>query len=378
MVGLVSTPAMAAALVKESVQEKELSLTTEVDGAIAPSATPATPIKQHTRDVRFPFVRSERANNPLQVAQVPSDFPADLPTDLQRPEPPLPQQPLPQTPLSPLPPPDQLLPQTGAPTVPPESQDELLATIRVDRFEVVGSTVFSPEELAEMTAPSLNRDLTFAELLQVRTAITQQYVDRGYITSGAFIPAQTPVEGVVRIQVIEGSVEEINITGNRRLNSAYVRSRLRLASEAPLNVNQLLEGLQLLQLNPLIENISADLQSGVRPGTSLLQVEVQEARTFRLTPSIDNGQSPSVGSFRRRVELSEANLFGWGDGISLNYSNTAGSNGIDIAYTLPINPRNGTVRFGFGTTTNNVLEAPFDVLDIQAVSRYYELNFIGN
>ncbi len=211
--------------------------------------------------------------------------------------------------------------------------------------------------------------------MQVRTAITQAYVDRGYITSGAFIPPQTLTEGVVKIEVIEGSVEEINITGNRRLRPVYIRSRLRLAAETPLNVEQLLEGLQLLQLDPLIETISADLQAGIRPGTSLLQVNVQEARSFFVTPSIDNARSPSVGSFRRQIEVSEGNLLGFGDRISLIYSNTDGSNGIDASYSIPVNPRNGTVGLGFGLTRSNVIEEPFDVLDIEAESRYYELSF---
>ncbi|MBI4780864.1 MAG: ShlB/FhaC/HecB family hemolysin secretion/activation protein [Oscillatoriophycideae cyanobacterium NC_groundwater_1537_Pr4_S-0.65um_50_18] len=299
----------------------------------------------------------------------------DLSQNLQRPEPLPPQEPLPETPLPALPSPEQLLPTPTTPVAPDEPTNEFSTIIRVNRFEVLGSTVFSAEELAEVTAPFTNRDLSFAELLQARSAITQLYVDRGYTTSGAFIPTQTLTSGVVKIQVIEGSLEAINVTGNRRLRPSYVRSRLALASQAPLNVNRLLEGLQLLQLDPLIENISADLQAGVHPGSSLLQVGVKEADTFSVTPLIDNSRSPSVGSFRRQVELSEANLLGFGDEIRLSYTNTDGSNGIDASYTIPLNPRNGTLRLSYGTTHSNVIEDPFNALDIQADSHYYELAY---
>lgn len=291
-----------------------------------------------------------------------------------RPEP-IPQTPLPSEPLPPLPPPEELLPTPGQqPPLEPELPGEVPSTIYVERYDVQGSTVFSNEELAEVTAPFAGRDISFAELLQARSAVTQLYIDRGYLNSGAFIPPQTLNEGVVVIQVIEGELEAINISGTRRLNPGYIRSRLAIAAEPPLNVPQLLEGLQLLQLDPLIQNISADLQAGTRPGTSILEVQVIEADSFSTSLLANNGRSPSVGSFRRGVEVTEANVLGWGDGLTLNYLNTDGSNEFNGSYTLPINPRNGTVRIAAGVTDSEVIEEPFNVLDIQSNSNYLELS----
>jgi hemolysin activation/secretion protein len=300
----------------------------------------------------------------------------ELPQPVIPPRVPIPEAPLPTQPLPPLPSPDELLPPPALPAE-PETPTDVPATLFVTAFVVEGSTIFSAEDFANVTAEFTGRELSFAELLQVRTKVTQLYVERGYVTSGAFIPPQTLEGGVVKIQVIEGSLEDINVTGTRRLQRAYVRSRLRLAASTPLNVPRLLRGLQLLQLDPLIETISADLQAGVRPGTSLLQVQVTEADTFSVTPSIDNGRSPSVGSFRRQIGVTQANLTGLGDGFSLNYTNTDGSNGIDTSYTLPLNPRNGTLRLAYGTTWSSII-APDQfktALDIDANSRYYELTY---
>jgi hemolysin activation/secretion protein len=106
----------------------------------------------------------------------------------------------------------------------------------------------------------------------------------------------------------------------------------------------------------------------------LLEVNVTEAKTFNVQLSADNNRSPSVGTFRRRIQLNEANLLGQGDGISVGYSNTDGSNGVDVNYSLPINPRNGTLSFSYGFTDSNVIERPFNELDINANSTYYELS----
>ena len=270
---------------------------------------------------------------------------------------------------------NQLLLPPKLPEQPISGQDDPNARFQVDRIEVVGSTVFKPEQLTAITAPFVGRKLTFIELLQVKDAITKLYVDHGYVTTGALIVPQTVEAGVIKIQVIEGSLQEIKIIGNRRLRTQYIRDRILLGAKTPLNVPHLLEKLQLLRLDPQIQNLSAELQTGVHPGTSVLQVEVEEANTFKPTVTLDNGRSPSVGSFRRGIDLQEANLLGLGDTLSVGYANTDGSNTINLNYTLPINARNGTVFFGFNQGWNRVIEKPFSVLDIQSNTRSYELGY---
>lgn len=304
-------------------------------------------------------------NNSALEKQIPS------PQDVQ----PLPSpRPLPELP-QPLPPPEELLqPQQPAPTPPEALPNNVSGTITVDKFQVVGSTIFSPETLAEVLAPFTQKPISFAELFQARSAVTQLYIDQGYITSGAYIPPQKLSGGIVKIQVVEGRLEDIKVNGTKRLNPNYVRSRIAVATSQPLNRNRLLESLQLLQLNPLIQNLSAELSAGLHPGESLLQVEVTEAQSYSMQLGTDNGRVPSVGSFRRRLQLNEANFLGQGDGISFAYANTDGSNAFDATYALPINPRNGTLSFSYGSTSSDVIEPPFDRLDINSNSRYYELS----
>ncbi|NDJ24831.1 BamA/TamA family outer membrane protein [Nostoc sp. B(2019)] len=303
------------------------------------------------------------------IAQTPN--PGSLPSDRLEdiPTTPLPSDVLPQPSEQ-----EQLLP----PPI-PESQilqpDNLNVKFKVDQIKVIGSTIFKPEDFAAVTSSFVGRELTFAELLQIKDAITKLYTDKGYVTTGALITPQTVEAGVIQVQVIEGSLQEIKIVGNRRLQSEYIRDRIQLGAGKPLNVPRLLEKLQLLRLNPRIQNLSAELQTGARPGTNVLRVEVEEADTFKLTATLDNGRSPSVGSFRRGVDVQEANLLGLGDTLSVGYANTDGSNTVNTNYTLPINAHDGTVFFGFSQGWNNVIEKPFNTLDIQANSRFYELGY---
>jgi len=235
-----------------------------------------------------------------------------------------------------------------------------------------------PSDTAAIGIPPANgQNFTFEQLLRARSTITQLYIKCGYITSGAILPPQTPEDqdNTVIIQVVEGSLEDIEVTGLQRLNSSYVRSRLAIAGSEPLNQRQLLQGLQLLQLDPLIRRISADLQAGTRPATSILRVEAIEADSFNITLNLNNNRSPSVGTFQRGITFNQANLLGFGDGLSVTYNNTDGSNEIEGSYTIPVNPRNGTVSLRAGYTHSHVIEPPFDILDIEAESPYYEVTF---
>jgi hemolysin activation/secretion protein len=311
----------------------------------------------------------QSATAQVTLPQLPPAIEAPLPREPQPPS----VQPQPEAaPL--LPPPAELLTPTS-PTPGETPTQDTPQTITVQEFKVIGSTVFDRATFAKVTAPFTGRPISLTELFQARDAVTKFYVDQGYITSGAFIPPQKLEGGVVEIRVIEGGLEDIKVTGTRRLAPNYVRSRLAIATRRPLNRAKLLEALQLLQLNPLIQTLSAELSAGTTPGQSLLEVRVTEAKTFAALVTLDNSRSPSVGTDRRQIRVGEANLLGLGDGLSVAYTNTNGSNSGDINYTLPINPRNGTLSFDFGISSSKVIERPFDILDIESSSRYYELTY---
>ncbi|HEY9804917.1 MAG TPA: ShlB/FhaC/HecB family hemolysin secretion/activation protein [Leptolyngbyaceae cyanobacterium] len=285
---------------------------------------------------------------------------------------------IPEPPTKPSPPPaDEDLLQTPTPSLPtPPKLPEIPQTIVIKRFEFLGNTAFSNEKLAKETQELIGKPITFTELVQVETIITKLYTDAGYINSGAVIPAGQKFpkdQAVVKVQIVEGGLEDIQVIGTSRLNPGYIKSRLAIATRRPLNRDRLLQAIQLLQLDPLIQNISAELSAGTTPELSLLKVKVQEADSLDGEFFVDNSRSPSVGSIRRGFRLSEGNLLGLGDKLRATYSNTNGSNSYDISYTIPINPRNGTLQIGYGATTTQVIEPPFDRLDILGDSQSLEI-----
>ena len=279
--------------------------------------------------------------------------------------------------IEPLPSLEEILPQIPE-TSPPQSPWEAIpGEITVSQFQIIGSTVFTPEEFSERLQNYINRPITFAQLIEVQNIITKLYQEQGYITSGAFIPVQVITKGIVQVQVIEGRLEAIEVEGLKRLNPEYIRSRIAISSQAPLNQYKLLKALQLLQVNPLIETISAELTSGNFAGTNILNIRITETDQFHVSAIYDNYRNPSVGTNRFLGEITHDNLLGWGDRINISYYHTEGSDSLnDLSYSLPINPYNGTLNARFRLTNSEIIKPEiFKPLDLESKYRQYELSY---
>lgn len=289
----------------------------------------------------------------------------------QQPQP-LPEKPLPSST-------EDILP---TPTLPVNQPiPETTESITVTNFQFKGNTVFSASELESKVASDLKyKNISLSRLLQIANDVAQIYAQAGYNTSGAVIsiPEETQKKGrgVVIIEVIEGKLTEINVTPinqSERLNPNYIRSRIAVKVDQPLNIASLQQALQLLQLDPLITTISAELTDGTETGTSILNVKYATGDTFKAQAILDNNRSPSVGTFRRGIALEEGNLFGWGDTIRAEYRNTDGSDDFEASYSIPFNPYNGDIQFRFRTLWSKVITPEFERFDIKSDYQQYQL-----
>ena len=102
--------------------------------------------------------------------------------------------------------------------------------------------------------------------------------------------------GVVQIQVIEGGIERIQINGLSRLREGYIRDRITFGHRLSPQVDRLQDAIRLLQIDPLLERINAELTAGSRPGQNILIVDVVEADPFTMAFTVNNSRAPSIGS----------------------------------------------------------------------------------
>jgi hemolysin activation/secretion protein len=245
-----------------------------------------------------------------------------------------------------------------------EESAELEERPFVRGFRVSGNSVLPGSEIQAALAPFTGRRLSAEDLMAARDALTRLYVDHGYATSGAFLPDQRVSDGIVELRVEEGRLEDVLVTGTRHLRAKQLRARVLRAADGPLQVQRLRETLQELQEGPLLDQVSATLTPGSRPGLARLELAVREPGQTTLALSADNWQSPSVGAEGAQLRALHHNLLGLGDGLELATGTTRGMRSYESRYWLPLGARETQLELSYRASRADVVEDPFDDLDI--------------
>jgi hemolysin activation/secretion protein len=250
----------------------------------------------------------------------------------------------------------------------PASPAAHLPRIKVREIRVTGSTVFSAQALDAITAPYVGREVTFEDLAALRQALTLKYVNAGYINSGALLPDQQVVDGVVEYRIVEGRLSGITVTGNTHLHSDYVADRLALGATAPLNVNALQDRLQILLQGPFVERINAELSPGEQPGEARLNAKVQEGPRSMVSATVDNDLSPSLGHARAGLRGQFYSPTGRGDILGWDLAAASGYRKASASYGIPITASDTTLEVFADLSRAKVVEQPLNALDIQSKS----------
>lgn len=250
-----------------------------------------------------------------------------------------------------------------------------LARIYVKQFDIVGSTAIPRRHLIALAVPYQNRWITSEELEQLRQVLTRHYIQRGYVNSGVVIPEQRIVDGVLRLQVIEGQLADTQVTNAGRLQPEYVAERLADVTdpEVAFNIQDLQQRLRLIRDDPRIANIDATVRPGVQRSSAELLVDIEQASLQTVNLRYDNYGSAALHGIRYGLDVNTLNLTGWGDTLGLSYSNTRGLNTLQMNYAWPLNWRNSKLLLDHVRSDASVVEPPFSLLDIVSARRSYAI-----
>ena len=252
-----------------------------------------------------------------------------------------------------------------------ESEETTFTAVKID---VIGSTVLQ-DEISQLVGCYEGQNITLSDLFNLRSQITQLYIDNDYVTSGAFIPNNQIIGDQLQVQVIEGSLEDIQINGLSRLREGYVRSRLNRSTQTPLNQQTLTERLQLLQQDPNLSRVNAELTAGTSPGESLLILDLQEPNPFSVLVGSDNLRSPSIGATGLNLSTSYRNLLGFGDTLSASYGKTEGLDLYDFSFAVPVNAADGTLTARYTNSGSRIVENTFEDVGIRSNTETISVGF---
>lgn len=190
-------------------------------------------------------------------------------------------------------------------------------TFFVRRIKIEGNTLISDETLAPFGDVGEGIEATLGILTLYANEVTSHYASQGYFLTRAYIPEQEIKNGVVLLQVVEGRVGKVKVTGNKRIDSEDILER-----SWRVQRNQILQEADLertlLELNDIMGlEVRSVLKPGERPGTSDVILDVKETRPYRIFFDADNFGSRFTGENRFGVTGAIGNLVLLGDELSI-------------------------------------------------------------
>lgn len=207
--------------------------------------------------------------------------------------------------------------------------------------QVAGNQILTQEEVTEIFAPQVGRNINLKELQEGIEQINTFYKDRGYILGQVVGTPQIDSDGVITIQVAEGVVEQITFNfldkegepGKQRTRDYIISREMDTQPGEVLNQETVQGDLRRLFDLGLFDDVQVALEPGQDPRKVNLILNITE----RNTGSISAGAGFSSGSgFFGTVAFQQNNLLG--RNYKFNTEVQGGTRGellFDISFTDP-------------------------------------------
>ena len=190
----------------------------------------------------------------------------------------------------------------------------------INQFDVQGNTVLSKTEIDQVIAPFTGKDKVYGDVQKALEALERAYHSKGYGTVSAYVPEQELASGVVRLQVAEGIIGKVTVTGNKYFSAGNVRNALPQLREGNVpNLSLISDNVQFANENPA-KKTEVILGVSEEEGKVDAKVAVSEENPRRVYVTIDNtGEKRTTGQYRAGLSYRDANLFGHDETLTLGY-----------------------------------------------------------
>ena len=207
-------------------------------------------------------------------------------------------------------------------------------------YQVEGNSVLPVLAIETAVYPFLGPQRAFSDAEAARAALEKAYQDGGYLSVSVNLPEQKVSGGVVRLQVVEGQVERLRVSGTRYYALGEIKAVTPELAEGKVPYFPEVQK-QLAAVNRTAERkVTPLLRPGRSPGKLEVDLKVEDQSPVHGSIEINNKQSPSTSELRLEASLRYENLFQKQHSASFNYvlspQETDEVNVISGFYTVPL------------------------------------------
>src|SRR5690606_23747790 len=162
----------------------------------------------------------------------------------------------------------------------------------IQTIRLTGATLASAQQQTALVQPFEGKCLGAHQLNALLKAITQFYIDRGYVTSRAYLPQQDMGDGELEVLVVEGHLEG--------LDQSAVASDRELAMAFPGRTGDVVDLRELEQLVDQLNRLPSrpaqlELLPGEQVGGSRVGLKGDPLTPWRVSLSRHNNGEQSTG-----------------------------------------------------------------------------------
>lgn len=171
------------------------------------------------------------------------------------------------------------------------------------------ASLLSPGQQQTLTVPYAHRCLNLTHINALVHAISDWYMQRGYITSRAFLTEQDLSSGELVIPVLEGKLDEIHLDGEhpRALLMAFPGLEGKI-----LNLRDIEQGME--QINRVrVTPVQIEIQPSSKAGYSVVNLTATPEFPLSASLGIDNSGQKSTGVGQLYGSVTGNNLLGLAD-----------------------------------------------------------------
>ena len=192
----------------------------------------------------------------------------------------------------------------------------------ITHVEVEGVKQFSTGAIDKVTASYANRCVGVGEINGLLRDLTHLYLDKGFVSSRVYVPAQDIAKTkVLRLVAVEGTLADIYVNGKPQPGSGVLATAFPGMKGEITNLRDIEQGLD--QINRLTSNnAKTAMLPGKTDGTSILNIENKQSHPWHMSLGNSNLGQEQTGYSKSSLNAGYDNLFGINDQWNFGYEHT--------------------------------------------------------
>jgi hemolysin activation/secretion protein len=230
-------------------------------------------------------------------------------------------------------------------------------------FQIDGNTVLDQEAVETAIYPFLGPDKTVDDVEQARAALEAAYRKAGYVTVVVEIPEQDVDQGRVVLKVVEGTVEDLHISGSRYYALGKIREAVPALAEGQVpHMPTVQKQMDDLAKQSADRSVTPIFRAGSTPGRMEVELKVADELPLHGGVEVNTRNTENTSLTRVIGSLRYDNLWQRFHSVSLQYQTSPeASDEVQVwsgTYVLPTGLWDSRLAvYGVGIGSNTQLGA---------------------